>query len=77
MAMTREQRNRQRAFKRLDAKGCRRLWDRFVAVNNEYGAVAASRRSKYGPGPKTRAKMTELNRRSHALSRALRKAGCV
>lgn len=71
----------QRAFKRLEAKGCGRLWKRFHAVNAAIGETSASMHPKYPRGPVLRkkygAKLKRLYTQDSRLRKQLRKAGCV
>jgi hypothetical protein len=73
--------SRQRAYKRLEAKGCGRLWKRFHAVNAAIGDTSASMHPNYPRGPvlkkKYGAKLKRLHAQNDRLRKQLRKSGCV
>lgn len=73
--------SRQRAYKRLEAKGCGRLWKRFHAVNAAIGETSASMHPNYPRGPvlkkKYGTKLKRLYTQDARLRKQLRKSGCV
>lgn len=70
-----------RAYARLEAKGCGRLWKRFHSVNAAIGDTAASMHPNYPRGPvlkkKYGAKLKRLYTQDARLRKQLRKSGCV
>lgn len=73
--------SRQRAYKRLEARGCGVLWKRFHAVNAAIGETAASMHPNYPKGPVLRArygaKLKKLQTQDKRLRGMLRRSGCV
>ena len=73
--------NRQRAYARLEAKGCGRLWKRFHEVNAAIGETAASMHPNYPVGPVLRKKygpkLKRLKTQDKRLRGMLRRSGCV
>ena len=73
--------SQQRAFKRLEAKGCGRLWKKFSEVNAAIGTAEASMHPNYPRGPVLRkrygAKLTKLYAQDKRLRKQLRSTGCV
>lgn len=73
--------SRQKAYSRLEARGCGVLWKRFHAVNAAIGETAASMHPNYPSGPVLRkkygARLKRLYAQDKRLRTKLRKARCV